>query len=97
MDKLKNKNTIVLIISAVLILIAIIVAVVATASSGKNKKETKASSEKHYLTGKEIRQIAKANAKIMKELEKKKYTAIAGAATVATVAAGVAKALIKKK
>ena len=40
MDKLKNKNTIVLIISAVLILIAIIVAIVATASSGKNKKET---------------------------------------------------------
>ncbi len=41
MDKLKNKNTIVLIISAVLILIAIIVAVVATASSGKdNKKDT---------------------------------------------------------
>ncbi len=41
MDKLKNKNTIVLIISAVLILIAIIVAVVATTSSNKNdKKET---------------------------------------------------------
>lgn len=40
MDKLKNKNTIVLIISAVLILIAIIVAVVATASSGKDEKET---------------------------------------------------------
>ncbi len=39
MDKLKNKNTIVLIISAMLILIAIIVAVVATASSGKDKKE----------------------------------------------------------
>lgn len=39
MDKLKNKNTIVLIISAILILIAIIVAVVATASSGKDKKE----------------------------------------------------------
>lgn len=40
MDKLKNKNTIVLIISAVLILIAIIVAVVATASSDKDEKET---------------------------------------------------------
>lgn len=40
MDKLKNKNTIVLIISAVLILIAIIVAVVATASSNKDEKET---------------------------------------------------------
>ena len=40
MDKLKNKNTIVLIISAVLILIAIIVAVVATASSDKEEKET---------------------------------------------------------
>ncbi len=45
MDKLKNKNTIVLIISAILILIAIIVAVVATASSGKdNKKDTSAPS-----------------------------------------------------
>ena len=41
MDKLKNKNTIILIISAILILIAIIVAVVATASSDKkDKKET---------------------------------------------------------
>lgn len=46
MDKLKNKNTIVLIISAVLILIAIIVAVVATASADKDKKEkTTASTE----------------------------------------------------
>lgn len=40
MEKLKNKNTIMLIISAVLILIAIIVAVVASTSSGGNKKET---------------------------------------------------------
>ena len=41
MNALKNKNTIVLIISTVLILIAIIVAVVATATSGKdNKKDT---------------------------------------------------------
>ena len=40
MDKLKNKNTIILIISAVLILIAIIVAVVATASSSKDEKVT---------------------------------------------------------
>ena len=31
------------------------------------------SSGKHYLSGKEVRAIAKANAKIMKELEKKKY------------------------
>ena len=39
-----------------------------------NKKADKqASSDKHYLTGKEIKEIAKANAKIMKELEKKKY------------------------
>lgn len=45
MDKLKNKNTIVLIISAVLILIAIIVAVVATASSKKDKEETTTNSE----------------------------------------------------
>lgn len=48
MDKLKNKNTIVLIISAILILIAIIVAVVATASSDKDKKEkTTASTEEN--------------------------------------------------
>ena len=40
MDKLKNKNTIILIISAVLILIAIIVAVVATATSSKDEKVT---------------------------------------------------------
>ncbi len=40
MDKLKNKNTIVLIISALLILIAIIVAVVAAASSGKDKNDS---------------------------------------------------------
>ena len=38
-----------------------------------NKKKENKSSEKHYLTGKEIREISKANAKIMKELEKKKY------------------------
>ena len=31
------------------------------------------SADKHYLTGKEIKEIAKANAKVMKELEKKKY------------------------
>ena len=31
------------------------------------------SSDKHYLSGKEIRAIAKANAKVMKALEKKKY------------------------
>ncbi len=40
MEKLKNKNTIVLIISAILILIAIVIAVVASTSSGKDKKET---------------------------------------------------------
>ena len=32
-----------------------------------NKKNEK-SADKHYLTGKEIREIAKANAKVMKEL-----------------------------
>ena len=37
----------------------------------KNQKST--SSDKHYLTGREIKEIAKANARIMKELEKKKY------------------------
>ena len=38
-----------------------------------NKKAQKPSSDKHYLTSKEIKEIAKANAKVMKELEKKKY------------------------
>ena len=40
----------------------------------KNKKEdeVKTSSSKHYLTGKEIRQITKANAKITRKLEKEK-------------------------
>ena len=37
------------------------------------KTEKKQSSDKHYLTGKEIKEIAKANAKVMKDLEKKKY------------------------
>ena len=37
------------------------------------KNEKKTSSDKHYLTGKEIKEIAKANAKVMKDLEKKKY------------------------
>ena len=31
------------------------------------------SADRHYLSSKEIREIAKANAKVMKELEKKKY------------------------
>ena len=31
------------------------------------------SADKHYLSSKEIKEIAKANAKVMKELEKKKY------------------------
>lgn len=38
MEKLRNKNTIVLIISALLIVTAIIVAVVATATAGNDKK-----------------------------------------------------------
>ena len=40
-----------------------------------NNKEVKTgkSSEKHYLSNKEIREIAKANAQVMKILEKKKY------------------------
>jgi len=42
-------------------------------SKQDKKTNVKASSDKHYLSGKEIRLIAKANAKIMKELEKKKY------------------------
>ena len=36
-------------------------------------KKTEKSSDKHYLTSKEIKEIAKANAKVMKELENKKY------------------------
>ena len=43
--------------------------------SKTENKEVKAAkaSEKHYLSSKEIREIAKANAKVMKALEKKKY------------------------
>lgn len=50
MDKLKNKNTIVLIISAVLILIAVIVAVVATVTSGKDKKPVTTTSPKESVS-----------------------------------------------
>ncbi len=50
MEKLKNKNTVVLIISAVLVLIAIIIAVVATASSNKNKKETTTNSTEESVS-----------------------------------------------
>ena len=39
----------------------------------KKKTEKTSSSEKHYLTGREIKEIAKANAQVMKDLEKKKY------------------------
>ncbi len=39
----------------------------------KKKTDNNQSSDKHYLTGKEIKEIAKANAKVMKDLEKKKY------------------------
>lgn len=39
----------------------------------KNDKKVKKSGEKHYLSGKEIRKIAKENSKVMKALEKKKY------------------------
>ena len=40
----------------------------------KNEKITnKKSTDNHYLSGKEIRAIAKANAKVMNELEKRKY------------------------
>ena len=40
---------------------------------GLKKKNDKASSSKQYLTGKEIRQIAKENNKVMMALEKKKH------------------------
>ena len=38
-----------------------------------NEVKTGKSSDKHYLSNKEIREIAKANAKVMKALEKKKH------------------------
>ena len=38
-----------------------------------NEVKAGKSSDKHYLSNKEIREIAKANAKVMKALEKKKY------------------------
>ena len=37
------------------------------------KTKNTSGSDKHYLTSKEIKEIAKANAKVMKDLEKKKY------------------------
>ena len=37
------------------------------------KSEKKVNADKHYLSSKEIKEIAKANAKVMKALEKKKY------------------------
>ena len=39
----------------------------------ETKQKNVKNSDKHYLTGKEIREIAKANAQVMKTLEKKKY------------------------
>ena len=39
----------------------------------KTENKSVKSSDKHYLSSKEIREIAKANAKVMKALEKKKY------------------------
>lgn len=39
---------------------------------GKNTTEKSKKSDNHYLTGKEIREIAKANAKEMRRLEKAK-------------------------
>ena len=39
----------------------------------KFKKNNDSGSDKHYLSSREIREIAKANSKVMKELEKKKY------------------------
>ncbi len=41
--------------------------------SKKTENKATKSSEKHYLSSKEIKEIAKANAKVMKALEKKKY------------------------
>ncbi len=39
----------------------------------KNSAEDKKASDRHYLTGKEVREIAKANAKEMRRLEKEKH------------------------
>ena len=39
----------------------------------KKEKNSKRASEKHYLSSREIRRIAKENSKVMKALEKKKY------------------------
>ena len=38
----------------------------------KDKENENATTEKHYLSGKEVREIAKANAKEMRRLEKAK-------------------------
>ena len=38
----------------------------------KKKKDSQKSSSKHYLSGKEVRAIAKSNAKVTRRLEKEK-------------------------
>ena len=43
---------------------------------GKKESENKSSSGNHYMTGKEIREIAKANAKEMRRLEKAKFRSV---------------------
>ncbi len=43
---------------------------------GKKESENKNSSGNHYMTGKEIREIAKANAKEMRRLEKAKFRSV---------------------
>ena len=39
----------------------------------ETKQKNAKNSNKHYLTAKEIKEIAKANAQVMKALEKKKH------------------------
>lgn len=85
MEKLKNKNTIVLIISALLILIAVIVAVVATASSGKDKKSDNTSPEASESVSIDLASIADLNNTTeTKKAQQSSYSFEAGKYKIAT-------------
>lgn len=85
MDKLKNKNTVILIISAVLILIAIIVAVVASTSAGKDKTQTTEKTTTEEAVSLDLEAIADLNnASTTKKAQQPSYSYELGKYKVAT-------------
>ena len=58
MEKLKNKNTIVLLISGLLILVAIIIAIVATATADKDIGKTTVSTSENHTVDIDLQAIA---------------------------------------